>query len=92
MLAASCAKITLPETIGIGEAPPPADIAPADPNSKPDLVRENRQLRERTGYLERRNPKLQGDIRDKEREKDEIGRDIDKIAAERDRYKHAAGR
>jgi hypothetical protein len=82
-----------PENIGSWSSPaPPASIPKANPGSKGDLLRENQQLRERIAWLEDQNEKSVKKSRDLKNDKQEIQGDMDKIAAERDRYKRAAGR
>lgn len=81
------AHVTIPDYSSYMSAPPPATIPKADPSSKADLLRENQQLRDRTAYLEReiasgqkKSAKLDGEARD-------VQAKIQKVEAERDRYK-----
>ncbi|MFB3893662.1 MAG: hypothetical protein ACE15C_16740 [Phycisphaerae bacterium] len=93
-LGAGCAqgdlKIRYPSSWGGAEAPP-ANIAPADPNSIADLRRENVQLKDRIAWLEDHIRKSDSEYKKKQRDVDEIKADIARFAAERDRYKRAAG-
>ncbi|MGA2266018.1 MAG: hypothetical protein ABSH10_06255 [Phycisphaerae bacterium] len=79
-----------PENISWGSPPPPASIPRADPNSKSDLLRENQQLRERVTWLEEQNRKSAKKLKELEDEQRDIQAEMDKIAAERDRYRRAA--
>ena len=82
-----------PEGMGSwGTPPPPASVAKASPNSKADLLRENQQLRDRVAWLENQNRKSCKKYSGLEKDKAEIRADMDKIAAERDRYRRQAGR
>lgn len=80
-----------PEDISWGSPSPPASIAKADPSSKSDLLRENQQLRERVAWLEEQNRKSAKKSKELENEKQDIQAEMDRIAAERDRYRRAAG-
>lgn len=98
---AGCVNVKAPERINIGgdevyAQPPSGDIPPADPDSTTDLLRENKQLRERTAWLEKQNHKLDKKINDLQKDKDELRDEIDdlkrqrkKLEKERDRYKDA---
>lgn len=95
---AGCLKVdaSLPKRISVGgnevySAPPPADIAPADPNSKADLIRENDQLRQRISYLENDIRKLSHKTQDQDHDIADIRADMQKIASQRDRYKRGGG-
>jgi hypothetical protein len=70
---------------------PSGSIAKANPSSKGDLIRENQQLRDRIAWLEEQNAKSAKKSRDLKNDKQDIQGDIDKVAAERDRYKRALG-
>jgi hypothetical protein len=88
-----CVRASAPASISIGgPPPPPAYVAPADPNSRPDLLRENQQLRDRVAWLEDRNRKRADKYNnDLAKDIEEIRADMRKIADERDRYRRAAG-
>ena len=90
---AGCVKVDAkaPENFSWGAPPPPASIPRADPASKSDLLRENQQLRERVGWLEEQDRKSAKKLADLEKDKREIQAEMNKIAAERDRYRRAAG-
>lgn len=92
-LPTGCVKVDAkaPENISWGTPPPPASVPRADANSKSDLLRENQQLRERVAWLEEQNRKSARKSQDLEKDKREIQAEMDKIAAERDRYRRAAG-
>jgi hypothetical protein len=80
------ADVRLPENIGVGSPAPGAAIAPADPSSKADLLRENQQLRARIAWLDEQSRESAKDFAELENEQREIQADMAKIAAERDRY------
>ena len=84
------ADVTIPD-YGGGAPPPPAYVAPANPNSQADLARENQQLRERIAYLEQANRKASQKYADLEGDKTKLQSENARIASERDRYKQAAG-
>ena len=86
------ADVKLPENIGIGSPPAGAAIVPADPASKADLLRENRQLRARAAWLDEQIRKAAKKYAKLENEQREVEDDMAKIAAERDRCLRAAGR
>lgn len=92
---AGCGKasVTVPENVGVfvGGPPPPATIAPGNPNSHEDLVRENQQLRDRVAWLEDQNRRLYGKHEKLGVKMDEIRAEMAKLAAERDRYRKEAG-
>jgi hypothetical protein len=92
-LPTGCVKVdaTAPENVSWGSPAPPASIAKADPSSKSDLLRENQQLRERVAWLEEQNRKSAKKSKEFENEKQDIQAEMDRIAAERDRYRRAAG-
>ncbi len=88
-----CVKVDAraPEDGSWGSPPPPASIPKASPSSKSDLLRENQQLRERVAWLEEQNRKSATKSSELEDEKRDIRAEMDRIAAERDRYRRAAG-
>jgi hypothetical protein len=92
-LSAGCVKVEAraPENISWGSPPPPASIPQANPNSKGDLLRENQQLRDRVAWLEDQARKSDRKSKELAGDKQDIQADMAKIAAERDRYKRAAG-
>jgi peptidoglycan hydrolase CwlO-like protein len=93
-LAAGCVNVDAraPEGAFWGTPAPTATIPQADPASKADLLRENQQLRERIAWLDAQVTKSTGKSRELGEDKREIQAEMAKIAAERDRYKRAAGR
>lgn len=92
-LAGGCYNVNAkaPENLMGSSSPPPTYVPPADRSSKADLLRENQQLRERIAWLEDEARKSAKKNNELTREKQEILADTKKIAAERDRYKRAAG-
>jgi len=95
---AGCLNVNarLPEQVSVGgdevySAPPPAGIAPANPNNKDDLLRENDQLRQRADYLDNHIRKFSRKYQDQQEQMAQIRADINKIARERDRYKRGLG-
>jgi len=74
-----------------GSPPPSASIAQADPDSRTDLLRENRQLRDRLDWLQHENSKSANKLHDLQRKEADLRADMEKIATERDLYKHDAG-
>ncbi len=88
------ADVTVPEIpyYGSSGSVPPANITRADPNDRCDLLRENQQLRDRIAWLEQDNSRLERKIRSLREDQAEIQADIDKAAAQRDRYKQALER
>jgi hypothetical protein len=88
-----CMKVDVkaPEDISWGSPPPAASIPKADPDSKSDLIRENHQLRERVAWLEEQNRRSANKSNELENEKQGVQSETDKLAAERDRYRRAAG-
>jgi len=92
-LGSGCVKVDAkaPENVSWGSQPPAASIAKADPNSKSDLIRENHQLRERVAWLEEQNRRSANKAKELEKEKQGVQSETDKVAAERDRYRRAAG-
>ncbi len=85
------ADVNLPSYGGWGNPPPPSYIAPASPNSRSDLQRENSELKARVAYLEEQNRKSSRKYDDLGKDMSEIRADMDKIAAERDRYRRSSG-
>jgi hypothetical protein len=85
------ADVTVPD-IPYASSPPPARIAKADPNDKADLLRENQELRQRVAWLEEDNARLERKQRGLAGDLAKIQADIDKTAAERDRYRRALER
>lgn len=93
------ADVRAPERISVGGeqvygAPPPpalAQIPPANPNNIDDLRRENQQLRARSDYLADQNRRLARKYDDQAKDIANIQQDMNKIQAERDRYKRALG-
>lgn len=90
--AGGCLKIDAkaPTSYPYGEPPPPASIPAADPTSKADLLRENQQLRDRVAYLESQNTRSASKSSKLQTEKQDLRTEMDKVAAERDRYRRAA--
>ena len=89
-LATGCVNAKAPENLW-GEPAPAASVSEADPNSKASLLRENHELRERIDWLEEQNHKSARKLRELQREEEDLREEMDRIAAERDRYKRAAG-
>lgn len=96
ILIGGCGKadITVPPvpSVPYGEPPPPSYVAPADPNSVSDLRRENDQLRARLAYLEDQNVKYQRAYAKEDKQAADLRAEMQKLAAERDRYKSAVGK
>ena len=92
-LPVGCIKVDAkaPENISWGSPPPVASIPRADPGSKSYLLRENQQLRDRVAWLEEQNRKSARKSTELTGDKQDIQAEINKVAAERDRYKRAAG-
>lgn len=92
-LVAGCLNVDAkaPESAFWGRPAPTATIPQADRASKADLLRENQQLRERIAWLESQISKSAGKSRDLDQDKREVQAEMAKIAADRDRYKRAAG-
>jgi septal ring factor EnvC (AmiA/AmiB activator) len=91
---AGCGDINAHATIPsswAGAPPPPGNIAPADPKSQPDLARENAELKARLAWLEDQNRSLEKKYNSQGKDLAEIREEMNKIAAERDRYKRASG-
>ena len=88
-----CVKVDAkaPENISWGSPPPPASIPQAEPGSKSGLLSENQQLRDRIAWLEEQSRKSARKSKELDSEKQDIQAEMGKIAAERDRYKRAAG-
>lgn len=93
-LAAGCVNVDAkaPEGAFWGQPAPTATIPQADPASKADMLRENQQLRERIAWLETQIRKSAEKYKEQDADKREIQAEMNKIAAQRDRYKRAAGR
>ena len=92
-LPAGCVNVDAkaPDNISWGSPPPAASIPQANPTSKSDLIRENHQLRDRVAWLEEQARKSPEKSRQLAGDKQEIQADMAKIAADRDRYRRAAG-
>ena len=93
LTAAGCFKadVTVPDIPYVSSPPPPAHVVRADPDDRTDLLRENQQLRQRIAWLERDNARLDKKIRSLQNDQAEIQDDIDRAAAQRDRYRRALG-
>lgn len=91
---AGCVRVNAkaPRNIPWYTPAPLASIPRGDPTSKADLLRENRQLRERIAWLDEQNRKSTRKYGELESDKREIQADMAKIAAERDRYLRARSR
>ena len=87
-----CYKVDVKLPRGVGDPPPTGAIAQADPANKTDLLRENRQLRQRIAWLDEENRDAAKEYAELENEQLEIQADIKRFAAERDRYRRALGR
>ncbi len=74
-----------------GQPEPPATITPASPNNKADLVRENYQLRDRLAWVVNQSQKQSKKYDDLGDDMAKVRQKRDQYAAERDRYKAAAG-
>jgi len=86
------ADVTVPDVPYASSPPPPARIVKADPNDRTGLLRENQQLRQRIAWLEQDNARLDKKIRSLQNDQAKIQADIDRAAAERDRYRRALER
>lgn len=86
------ADVTVPDGFYTSSPPPPASIVKADPGDRADLLRENQQLRQRVAWLEEDNARLDKKIRSLQNDQAKIQADIDRYAAERDRYRRAQER
>ncbi len=85
------ADVEVPSYAGWGRPAPAANIPPANPNDKADLVRENQQLNDRLAYLEEQNRKLSGKSQNQKREMAKIQSQIDDLSRQRDQYKRELG-
>ena len=72
-------------------AAPAADIPVADPNSLQDLQRENQQLKDRAAWLDAHIQKLQNSNNDLSRKIGDAIAKLQKLSAQLDRAKRAAG-
>ena len=92
MFLAGCVNVDAkgPENLW-GEPAPAASVSEADSGSKADLLRENRELRDRIDWLEERNHKSARKLRELQDEEEDLREEMGRIAAERDRYRRAAG-
>lgn len=86
------ADVTVPEIPYGSSPPPPAQVPKANPDDRADLLRENEQLRQRIAWLEQDSVRLEKKQRSLAKDLTEIQADIDKAAAERDRYRRAVER
>lgn len=84
------ADVTIPDYGGSGPAPG-LQVAPANPNSKADLLRENHELRAANQWLRDQNAKDSRSYDKMAREKQEIQAEIQRARSQRDRYRSAAG-
>ncbi len=94
IIPAGCVRVNAkaPQDIPWYSPAPTASIPQADPAGKDDLLRENRQLRERITWLDKQNRKSAKKYSELQADKREIQAEMAKIAAQRDRYLRAAGR
>jgi len=94
LTAAGCFKadVTVPDVPYASSPAPPANIVKANPGDRADLIRENQQLRQRVAWLEQDSARLDKKVRSLQNDQVKIQADIDKYAAERDRYRHALER
>jgi hypothetical protein len=90
---AGCAIVTVPDYGGAswGQPEPSAIVTQGNPNNKADLVRENTELRDRLAWVENRNRSLSRKYNDLADDMAKARQKTDQYAAERDRYKAAAG-
>jgi hypothetical protein len=86
------ADVTVPDVPYIPSPAPPGNIVKANPGDRADLLRENQQLRDRVAWLEQDNARLDKKIRSLQNDQAKIQADIDRYAAERDRYRRALER
>lgn len=94
-LLAGCATIDVPRTPDVyvgGGPPPPAAVAPGDPGIPGDLQRENHQLKARIAWLEDQIRRSNSKLRGKDEDIAELRAELNKLAAERDRYRREARR
>lgn len=80
-------KGEIPSVPSWGEPPPAGTIVTANPNSKPDVVRENQQLRDRVAWLEHQIQGRQNKVQKLQREQADIQREIDKLNGDLRKYK-----
>ena len=95
VLLVGCATIDVPRAPDVyvgGGPPPPAAVAPADPNIPGDVQRENRALKARTAWLEDQIRRSNSKLRDQDEDIAKLRAEMNKLAAERDRYGREAGR
>lgn len=94
LLLAGCFKadVEVPQNIPLGRSAPPAQVAQAPQNDQTGLARENQQLRERISYLQNQNLKHSRKYAELENDMNKVRDEINRLAAQRDRYKAAAGR
>lgn len=92
LLLPSCVNVDAkgPESLW-GSSPPSASVSEADPDSKAGLLRENRELNNRIDWLDEQNRKSARRLRELQRDEEELRSEMERIAAERDRYRQAAG-
>lgn len=92
LLAGGCVNVNSKADVsGFTQPRPTADIRPADPNNRQDLLRENQQLTERSTWLRKDNTDLKNDIVKKRNKVVDVRAEADRYAAERDSYKRQAG-
>jgi len=95
VLLVGCATINVPRApdlyVGGGPPPPPA-VAAADPNTPSDVQRENRELKARVAWLEDQIRRSNSKLRDQDEDIAKLRAEMNKLAAERDRYRREAGR
>ena len=95
VLIGGCATIDVPSTPNVnvgGGPPPPAVVVAADSSSPSDVQRENRELKARIAWLEDQIRRSSSKTRGQDKDIAELRAEIDKLAAERDRYRREAGR
>jgi hypothetical protein len=90
---AGCATVTVPDYGGgsWGQPEPSGTITPGNPNNKADLVRENTELRDRLAWVVDRNRSLSRKYNDLPDDMAKVREKTNQYAADRDRYKAAAG-
>jgi len=87
------ADVTVPSGPYYTSTPEPsAQVAPAAANDRAGLLRENQQLRQRIAWLDQDNIRLDAKIHSLQKDQAEIQSDINRAAAQRDRYRQAAGK
>jgi len=79
-------KGSVPDVPGWGGPPPPATVVSADPNSKPDVIRENSQLRERVAWLEKQIQGRKNKVQKLQQDEANTRRDIDRLNGDLRRY------